>query len=92
MCESLEGAIATLQSFVESFDPQALDRDRSKEMFDKFVLVERLGAAGKALTGLRAAETRPTCGGTVTVPRPTTWPTSPSAASAGRSTSWTPPS
>ncbi|HEU4867778.1 MAG TPA: DUF222 domain-containing protein, partial [Actinomycetota bacterium] len=45
------------QTFVESFDPQALDRDRSKEMFDKFVLVERLGAAGKALTGLRAAET-----------------------------------
>jgi hypothetical protein len=57
MCESLEGAIATLQSFVESFDPQSLDRDQSKQMFDKFVLVERLGAAGKALTSLRAAET-----------------------------------
>lgn len=57
MCESIDELVTGLQTFVESFDPQALDRDRSKEMFDKFVLVERLGAAGKALTGLRAAET-----------------------------------
>src|SRR5688500_9835746 len=41
----------------EDFDPQAMGRDESKEMFDRFVLVERLGAAGKALTSLRAAET-----------------------------------
>ena len=57
MCESLDELVAGLREFVESFDPQALDRDQSKEMFDKFVLVERLGSAGKALTGLRAAET-----------------------------------
>lgn len=57
MCESIEGAIATLQKFVESFDPQSLDRDQSKELFEKFVLIERLGAAGKALTSLQAADT-----------------------------------
>ncbi len=57
MCESLEELVVGLREFVEGFDPQSLGRDQSKEMFDKFVLVERLGAAGKALTGLRAAET-----------------------------------
>jgi 5-methylcytosine-specific restriction endonuclease McrA len=57
MCESIDELVAGLQKFVENFDPQSLDRDQSKEMFDRFVLVERLGAAGKALTSLRAAET-----------------------------------
>src|SRR3990170_1178246 len=57
MCESINELVAGLQKFVEDFDPRSLDRDQSKQMFEKFVLIERLGAAGKALTSLQAAET-----------------------------------
>lgn len=57
MSQSIDGVLSSLQSFVEGFDPQTLSREQSKEMFDKFVLIERLGAAGKALTSLQAADT-----------------------------------
>ena len=90
MCESIDELVAGLKKFVESFDPQALDRDQSKELFDKFVLVERLGAAGKALTGLRAAETNVWWDGHRS---PAHYMAHKSKCSVGRaSTSWTPQS
>ncbi|HET6262043.1 MAG TPA: DUF222 domain-containing protein [Chloroflexia bacterium] len=57
MLQSIDEVLSSLQAFVEGFDPKSLSREQSKELFDKFVLVERLGAAGKTLTSLQAAET-----------------------------------
>lgn len=47
-----------VQGFVERLDPQSLRPDESKELFDKFVVFERVAAAGKSLTGLSVADSR----------------------------------
>ena len=57
MCESLKATVCALQGFMESFDPRSLSKEQSAEVFELFVLAERLGAAGKALTSLQVADT-----------------------------------
>ena len=47
----------SLQSLLDKLDPKSLDKEQAHELFEEFVLIERLGAAGKSLTGLQAAET-----------------------------------
>ena len=58
MCESFSELRISLQSLLDKLDPKSLDKDQANELFEEFVLIERLGAAGKSLAGLQAADTK----------------------------------
>src|SRR5688500_17267768 len=58
MCESFSELRLSLQRLLEKLDPKCLDKDQANELFEEFVLIERLGAAGKSLAGLQAADTK----------------------------------
>jgi hypothetical protein len=57
MCESFSELRKSLQDLLGKLDPKSLNKDEADQLFEEFVVIERLGAAGKSLAGLRAAET-----------------------------------
>ncbi|HEX2149075.1 MAG TPA: HNH endonuclease [Actinomycetota bacterium] len=58
MCESVPNVVASLQNLLSDLDASAFGQTETKELFEQFVLIERLGAAGKSLMGVQAAETK----------------------------------
>ncbi|MGQ0678045.1 MAG: DUF222 domain-containing protein [Actinomycetota bacterium] len=56
MFASIKKALELLEFAVGQLDPGRLGRDASVQMFECFAKIERLGAAGKAMCGLRVAE------------------------------------
>ena len=56
MYESVEIALDLLEETLEQLEPDTLDRTVAPQLFELFCRVERLGAAGKALTGRRVAD------------------------------------
>ncbi len=56
MFDSVDQALALLEKALQRLEPEALDPCDSKRLFEKFVKIERLGAAGKALTSRRVAD------------------------------------
>ncbi|HEX2148574.1 MAG TPA: hypothetical protein VHI31_00145 [Actinomycetota bacterium] len=57
MRESVHALGSALQNLVETLDPSAFGQEQTKDLFEQFVLIERLGAAGKSLMSLQAADT-----------------------------------
>ena len=55
MFESVDTALALLEEGLEQLDPDALEPAVARDLFEKFCRVERLGAAGKALSARRVA-------------------------------------
>ena len=49
---------SALEDLLENLDCSTLSQSESKELVEQFVLIERMGAAGKSLVGLAAAETK----------------------------------
>lgn len=56
MFDSVDQALSLLEQALRRLEPEELDPCYSKRLFEKFVRIERMGAAGKALVSRRVAD------------------------------------